>query len=676
MLTGQYIDGRYKLVRPIGSGGMANVYLAEDLILEREVAIKVMRFDFRHDEDSIRRFRRESMATTSLSHPNIVSVYDIGEDQEFYIVMEYVDGPDLIGYIRENYPIPYRKVINIMNQVLSGVHYAHEQGIIHRDLKPQNILMTSDEHAMITDFGIAVALSQNSITQTNSLLGSVQYLSPEEARGSMASRRSDIYSLGVILYQMLANRVPFEGESAVSIALKHFQNEVPSLKQFDPEIPRSLENVVIKAMAKDPADRYSTAEEMRQDLATVLEPNRRNEAPLVIEDKDALEETKLIKPIKTVPIPTPKVEEEPEEVKVYGPTTEGEPVIMNSQGKPKKKRRWIIWPLLIILLTVFTYVYFAFFTGNQDVRIPDVTGLTEEQAIERLEEAALALGDIIEEESNDYDEGIVIRTNPDVNSSVKEGSEINLYVSSGGERVEVPDVTGLSYREARQELEDLGFTVIREEESSETVPSGDVIHQNIDAGEEVVPVKTELILTVSSGRTTFALRDLSGYSWQGVADYVADTSLNITRTEEYSDEIAEGMIISQSPEAGTQMGRGDRLEVIVSQGPDPDKQEELRTVTVNVVIPYLEPASTPAEDPSDSTEDSSEEASKDSASRVPNDIIIYVTDHHLDGTTPYRTLKITNSTSASIDLQLEAGESGSYRILRDGEVIEEASIRG
>lgn len=349
---------------------------------------------------------------------------------------------------------------------------------------------------------------------------------------------------------------------------------------------------------------------------------------------------------------------------------------MNSQGKPKKKRRWIIWPLLIILLTVFTYVYFAFFTGNQDVRIPDVTGLTEEQAIERLEEAALALGDIIEEESNDYDEGIVIRTNPDVNSSVKEGSEINLYVSSGGERVEVPDVTGLSYREARQELEDLGFTVIREEESSETVPSGDVIHQNIDAGEEVVPVKTELILTVSSGRTTFALRDLSGYSWQGVADYVADTSLNITRTEEYSDEIAEGMIISQSPEAGTQMGRGDRLEVIVSQGPDPDKQEELRTVTVNVVIPYLEPASTPAEDPSDSTEDSSEEASKDSASRVPNDIIIYVTDHHLDGTTPYRTLKITNSTSASIDLQLEAGESGSYRILRDGEVIEEASIRG
>lgn len=676
MLTGQYIDGRYKLVRPIGSGGMANVYLAEDLILEREVAIKVMRFDFRHDEDSIRRFRRESMATTSLSHPNIVSVYDIGEDQEFYIVMEYVDGPDLIGYIRENYPIPYRKVINIMNQVLSGVHYAHEQGIIHRDLKPQNILMTSDEHAMITDFGIAVALSQNSITQTNSLLGSVQYLSPEEARGSMASRRSDIYSLGVILYQMLANRVPFEGESAVSIALKHFQNEVPSLKQFDPEIPQSLENVVIKAMAKDPADRYSTAEEMRQDLATVLEPNRRNEAPLVIEDKDALEETKLIKPIKTVPIPTPKVEEEPEEVKVYGPTTEGEPVIMNSQGKPKKKRRWIIWPLLIILLTVFTYVYFAFFTGNQDVRIPDVTGLTEEQAIERLEEAALALGDIIEEESNDYDEGIVIRTNPDVNSSVKEGSEINLYVSSGGERVEVPDVTGLSYREARQELEDLGFTVIREEESSETVPSGDVIHQNIDAGEEVVPVKTELILTVSSGRTTFALRDLSGYSWQGVADYVADTSLNITRTEEYSDEIAEGMIISQSPEAGTQMGRGDRLEVIVSQGPDPDKQEELRTVTVNVVIPYLEPASTPAEDPSDSTEDSSEEASKDSASRVPNDIIIYVTDHHLDGTTPYRTLKITNSTSASIDLQLEAGESGSYRILRDGEVIEEASIRG
>src|SRR5690625_675033 len=216
MDIGQRIDGRYKILRLIGTGGMANVYLARDLILDRDVAVKVMRYDFRNDQSSIQRFNREALATTELVHSNVVNIYDVGEENENpYIVMEYVEGADLKQYISNNYPIPYKKAIDIMDQILAGVAYAHDHGIIHRDLKPQNILIDANENVKISDFGIAVAISQNSITQTNTLLGSVHYLSPEQARGSMASKQSDIYSLGIILYELLAGTVPFDGESAV-----------------------------------------------------------------------------------------------------------------------------------------------------------------------------------------------------------------------------------------------------------------------------------------------------------------------------------------------------------------------------------------------------------------------------------------------------------------------------
>ena len=250
MRPGERINDRYKLIREIGSGGMAKVFLAEDLILERQVAVKLMAYNFHDDEASIRRFKREALSTTELLHPNIVDVVDVGEDDSPYIVMEYVEGYDLKEYIKSHHPIPYKKTVDFMLQILSAVEYAHRHNIIHRDLKPQNILMAHDETVKITDFGIAVALSENSITQTNSLLGSVHYISPEQARGSMATKQSDIYSLGILLYELLSGKVPFDGESPVSIALKHFQNDIPSLKEKDDSLPQALENVVLKATAK------------------------------------------------------------------------------------------------------------------------------------------------------------------------------------------------------------------------------------------------------------------------------------------------------------------------------------------------------------------------------------------------------------------------------------------
>ena len=248
---GDKINERYRVIRSIGSGGMANVYLGYDLILDREVAVKVLRFDFLDDETAIRRFRREALAASELVHPNIVGIYDVGqEDNRQYLIMEYVKGTDLKKYIKANYPLPLEQVITIMQQVLSAIGLAHEHRIIHRDLKPQNILMDEDGNVKIADFGIAIALSETSLTQTNTLLGSVHYLSPEQARGSMATRQSDIYALGIILYELLMGKVPFEGESAVSIALKHFQSDMPSVREQHPEIPQSLENVILKQQLK------------------------------------------------------------------------------------------------------------------------------------------------------------------------------------------------------------------------------------------------------------------------------------------------------------------------------------------------------------------------------------------------------------------------------------------
>jgi serine/threonine-protein kinase len=261
MLIGKRLSGRYKVLEMIGGGGMANVYLAHDMILDRDVAVKMLRLDFANDEEFIRRFRREAQSATSLAHPSIVSIYDVGEEGDLYfIVMEYVEGQTLKQYIQQNSPIQVEETIDIMKQLTSAISHAHQNHIIHRDIKPQNILVDRFGNVKITDFGIAMALSATSITQTNSVLGSVHYLSPEQARGGMANRKSDIYSLGIVMFELLTGRLPFSGESAVSIALKHLQSETPSVRRWNPNVPQSVENIVLKATAKDSFHRYNSVE--------------------------------------------------------------------------------------------------------------------------------------------------------------------------------------------------------------------------------------------------------------------------------------------------------------------------------------------------------------------------------------------------------------------------------
>ena len=549
--TGKKLSGRYLILGNIGSGGMANVFLARDLILDREVAVKVLRYDFQNNKDAIRRFQREALAATELVHPNIVSVYDVGEEDGMqYLVMEYVKGMDLKRYIQTHYPMDYPEIVDIMQQVLSAVSLAHEHRIIHRDLKPQNILMNEEGIVKIADFGIAIALSETSITQTNTMLGSVHYLSPEQARGSMATNQSDIYAIGIILYEMLTGRVPFDGESAVTIALKHFQDEIPSIRLFDHHLPQSLENVVLKATAKESADRYKQVDDMKEDLATALSPERLNEPRW--EPQAMVGETKMLTPIQEdTPMPESfKEMPAPEKAKT-------EPV---AEPPKKKKRRGCLvgFILLIAAAVIGTGIYFAIGGGRGEVTVPAVAGMTESEARRELEGIGLTVADEVEEVADEeYESGQVIRTDPSSGTNVKTTQEIVLYISTGEPTIEMDDYVGENVDDTIRELVRKGFerdNITTTLQNDEEVPKGEIMEQTPEEGEEVVPRSTEVELLVSDGPETISMPSLSHMTEEAAVELLVGLGFdedNIRTEEAASADIAEGLIISQTPTADT-----------------------------------------------------------------------------------------------------------------------------
>lgn len=547
---GKKLNGRYKIIGNIGSGGMANVFLAHDLILDREVAVKVLRFDFQNDKNAIRRFQREALAATELVHPNIVTVYDVGEEDGMqFLVMEYVKGMDLKRYIQTHYPVPYLQIVDIVQQILSAVALAHQHRIIHRDLKPQNILINEEGVVKITDFGIAIALSETSITQTNSMLGSVHYLSPEQARGSMATNQSDIYAIGIILYEMLTGKVPFDGESAVTIALKHFQDEIPSIRIYDKNVPQSLENVVLKATAKEQADRYKTADEMREDLSTALSPERLNEPrwePHALND-----ETRAL-----TPITDEMIAEQPAEPAVTEP--EVEETADQKQEKPKKKRKkwWLILPILVIAALLVIGGYFVFGGGRGDVEIPKVSGDTETVAREKLEAAGLKVADETEEIADDeIEEGNVVKTDPQEGTEVKKNSEITLYISSGTEKITLKNYEEKNFEDVKAELIKLGFSedqIKEETKSSDAIGEGLIISQSPNVGEKVSPKEDDITFVVSTGPESFAMEDYYGQRIEDVRAALTSKGVsteNIYEQSAPSDEPV-GTVINQAPGAG------------------------------------------------------------------------------------------------------------------------------
>ncbi len=559
---GKIFAGRYRIVKQIGRGGMADVYLAKDLILDgEEVAVKVLRTNYQTDPIAVARFQREARAMADLDHPHIVRITDIGEeDGQQYLAMEYVAGLDLKRYIKEHYPLSNEEAVRIMGQILLAMRLAHTRGIVHRDLKPQNILLTPDGTAKVTDFGIAVAFAETSLTQTNSMLGSVHYLSPEQARGSKATVQSDIYAMGIIFYEMLTGHIPYDGDSAVTIALQHFQKPLPSVIAENPSVPQALENVVIKATAKKLTDRYKSVAEMYVDLSSSLSYNRRNEPKLVFDDATKADTKTLPKVSQSTLTSIPKVQAQTEHKPSKKPSQAVTEETYQPQA-PKKRRfkmRYLIF-LASIVLVAASLIWILSRTPAT-IAIPDVAGQTVAEAKETLKKANFEIGEEKSEASEKVEEGRIIRTDPEARKTRKEGSKINLVVSSGKQSFQLSNYIGRKSTDVIAELKQKkvpeNLIKIEEEESSES-EAGTVLRQSPAAGTTYDLSKASTItLTVAKKVTSVSMPSYKGSSLEFTKNNlvqivgIKEANIEVVEVSTAPDGTAEGTVVEQSPKAG------------------------------------------------------------------------------------------------------------------------------
>ena len=630
MNPGYEIGHRYRIIRSLGEGGMANVYLAHDMVLDRDVSVKLLRLDLRDDPSTKRRFHREAMAATQLNDPHIVGIYDVGEDHGLqYMVMQYVKGTDLKAYIRKHYPIPLPQVIDIMEQVLSAVATAHAYGIIHRDLKPQNILIDENKNVKITDFGIAVAVSQDSLTQTNTLMGSVHYLSPEQARGSIATKQSDIYSLGIILFELLTGKVPFEGETAVSIALKHFREEIPSVREQNKEIPQALENVIIKATAKEPAERYSSVNEMAADLKTVLDPQRANEPRLKIHQDDN-GETKVLdikhlkaddyQPKKSTDSPTVDPSTKPQKWKKYG-------IVSGTLG-------------MLVLIAVCSWWFLI-----RQVIIPDVEGMTVLKAEQRLHQQNLRIGKITRVNSQAVDKNRIVSTNPDVSHKTRVSTPINLTVSTGVKQLQMADYVGDDYSSVAANLRRKGFQVHQEPVYSDDIDKGQIIRQNHKKGTIVKPAANTIIFRVSAGKEPIKIPNFKNQDISAVQQFANKNNLQLTTQEKKSKTIATNHVINQTPRAGSTLNHGDTLTVSIA-----NSGNQTKTTNIQINIPF-----------------------DGNGGQRENRVQVYIRDANHNLTMEYQDITINQETTINVPFTLKQGQTGAYRVVRNGRTIMSAT---
>ena len=494
---GRVLADRYELKELIGQGGMADVYLAYDDILKREVAVKILRSSLTGDPIYITRFHREARAAAALCHRNIVEIYDVGEEDDlYYIVMEYVRGQTLKELINKRGALHYVEAVDIMKQVASATALAHSMGIVHRDLKPQNILVTDSGIVKIADFGIASIQSLSQVTQTDTIMGSLHYLAPEIARGEKATPQSDIYALGVLFYELLRGDVPFNGESPVNIALKHMRDEIPSVRAYNPAIPQSVENIIIKATAKNTNNRYQCADDMLDDLDTCLERlaeekltfDQVNTDPTIIASDSQFF-------TKTAPIDSETTQTEIEEIK---PQDE-----KKKEPMDKKKKIAIGAAIGAVIVCLAIVAGFFLLGGNKDGMMMDLVGKTEKEATALLIDKGYKVSDNVNYELSDkYEKGLVVATDPEAGHAINEGDTVTLTLSKG-KYIIMEDYTGVSYDTAYKKLTKLGYKVKKYEKSDDEYKAGIVIGQSISEGEKQDPnEKGKIItLTVSKGVT-------------------------------------------------------------------------------------------------------------------------------------------------------------------------------
>ena len=565
MITkGQKINDRYEIIQSIGEGGMANVYLAHDIILDRYVAIKVLRGDLAGDEKFVRRFQREALAASSLSHPNIVEMYDVGEDNgTYYIVMEYIEGKTLKQLIKKRGALTLSECIDIMLQLTDGVDHAHASYIIHRDLKPQNIMIQDNGEIKITDFGIAMALNNTQLTQTNSVMGSVHYLPPEQASGKGATVKSDIYSMGIMFYELITGNLPFKGDNAVEIAFKQIKDDIPSVRETNPSIPQSVENIILKATAKNPKNRYNSAKEMHDDLLTCLNEDRINEPRIGFK------------------YPEHEGDINKKDVLVEGKTNEKQEYI--DEDEENSKTSIVLWILsgifmLIIIALIIAFLVYPSVTKVPNIVIPDVSKMTVVEAEKTLRKQGFDVAKDIEYiGDDDIEKGLVVKTSPSIGREVKKGTQIILYESTGKVAYTIENYVGKNYIEVKTILtNNYGLNVVIEkimpENDDENLDPQKIIKQDLEVGTEVAK-GTNITLYIPEIVTKYP--DFTDGTWteSRIEDFCKEYSLKCEIKKNSNTELRDGTIISQSRPKGDIVTSGADIKIVIAQKAETTEEE-------------------------------------------------------------------------------------------------------
>lgn len=561
-MIGTVFGGRYEIIEKIGGGGMAHVYKAKCRLLNRYIAIKILRDEFINDEEFIKKFRRESQAAASLSHPNIVNIYDVGVDKVdghdiHYIVMEYIKGKTLKEIIREKGKLSAEETIDYSIQIAEALEHAHKNHIVHRDIKPHNIMVTEDGRIKVTDFGIARAASASTVTNTSNVIGSVHYFSPEQARGGYTDEKSDIYSLGIVMYEMVTGKVPFEGDSPISVALKHIQEEIIPPKQIDATIPDSLQNIIMKCVKKSQADRYTTASDLLNDLRRA---RYSKEGASLMEDTNIMEAPTQIMPV----------------------VEDGKDKTMK-KGK-KKKEDGDLKVILLAIVLAFLVVSAAalgffklkdYFISSKIV-VPNLVGLSQDLAREEVEKLGLKLSVAKEVYDDEFDAGVVISQKPSSGEIVKEGYTIEVVISKGKSLVKVPNLINRNISEIDQILKEANLKEHVIYEFSDTVEANIIMDQDPEPYSEVEE-GTVINLIVSKGpeKKYVIMPKIVGQSVQDAENALKAFGLKIgTKGEEPSDEYKAGIISWQSIEPGTEIEVNTAIDILVSTGPKEEPQAE------------------------------------------------------------------------------------------------------
>ncbi|MDF2546837.1 MAG: hypothetical protein K0R93_1735 [Anaerosolibacter sp.] len=577
-MIGRILGNRYEIMEKIGGGGMALVYKAKCQLLNRYVAVKILRPEFTSDEEFITKFKRESQAAASLSHPNIVNIYDVGMDDQdiYYIVMEYVKGKTLKQIIKEHGPLNPEETINIAKQISLALHHAHSNHIVHRDIKPHNILITDDGRVKVTDFGIARAVTSSTVTNTGNVIGSVHYFSPEQARGGYTDEKSDIYSLGIVMYEMSTGRLPFDGESPISIALKHIHEDVMPPTKVNEGIPKALEDIIMKSIQKDQVKRYGSTKEILEDLNQAL---KQPTGDFVRFEEDDDSPTQVIPVIKDNDMPKGK--------------------LGNPKPRPEKikSNRLIVWgavatAFVLALVFIGSIFFFKDIFISQEKEVPAVIGKSYEEAKQNLENLGLTVEEPQEQYSSEYDEGQVMFQDPKAGENVKSGYPIRLIVSKGAKLTEVPNLINKNIDEIGFILENAKLKEGTVKYEFNSLPIGIIISQSPEAGKNA-PEGSGVNILVSQGPETklILMPNLVGEKIESAKRIIETSNLIVGKIEYKTDEkIEKDTVIEQSLAAGTETEENKVVDLIVSKGPEgatqPSEENELQMKAVSLGINY------------------------------------------------------------------------------------------